>query len=206
MMIDVYSWGTPNGHKVHIMLEECELAYALYPVDISVGEQFSEAFSVLNPNHKIPVIVDHEGPDGEPITVFESGAILIYLAEKTGKFLPKGSGRYDVLQWLMFQMGSVGPMFGQAGHFIRFAPEKVPYGIKRYSEEVQRLCQVMNTHLMARPYMAGGQYTIADIAIFPWVRSLELIGISLENYPYLKDWFNSIEIRPAVQKGLQCFD
>lgn len=205
-MIDVYSWGTPNGHKVHIMLEECELAYTPHPVDISAGEQFSEVFSALNPNHKIPVIVDHEGPDGVPTTVFESGAILIYLAEKTGKFLPKGSGRYDVLQWLMFQMGSVGPMFGQAGHFIRFAPEKIPYGIKRYSEEVQRLCQVMNTHLMATPYMAGGQYTIADIAIFPWVRSLELIGISLENYPYLKDWFNSIEGRPAVQKGLQCFD
>src|SRR6187399_612027 len=166
--IDVYSWPTPNGHKVHIMLEECGLPYRAIPVNIGAGEQFRPEFLAISPNNKIPAIVDPDGPDGKPISLFESGAILLYLAAKTGRFLPAGLGaRYQTLEWLMFQMGSVGPMLGQTHHFRLYAPEKIPYAIDRYSNEAKRLYGVMNRRLESRKYIATDEYTIADIAIFP---------------------------------------
>ena len=203
-MIEVYSWATPNGHKVHIMLEECGLPYAVHAVDIGEGEQFEPEFLKISPNNKIPAIVDPDGPDGEPISVFESGAILIYLAAKTGRFLPADlRGRYRTLEWLMFQMGSVGPMLGQAHHFRLYAPEKLPYAIDRYSNEAKRLYGVMNKRLESRQYIATDEYTIADIAIFPWLRSWQNQGIDWADYPLLKDWFDRIAARPAVQRGVQ---
>lgn len=203
-MIDVYTWPTPNGHKIHIMLEECGLPYKVHPVDIRKDEQFKPDFLAISPNNKIPAIVDQDGPDGKPISVFESGAILIYLAEKTGKFLPKDvRGRTSVLEWLMFQMASVGPMLGQAHHFRVFAPEKVPYAIERYTQEAKRLYRVMDKRLMTCAYMAGAQYSIADIAIFPWLRSWEKQGVDWSKYPYVKNWYDTIGARPAVQRGVQ---
>jgi GST-like protein len=203
-MIEVYSWATPNGHKVHIMLEECGLPYRVHAVDIGAGEQFDPAFLAISPNNKIPAIVDSEGPDGQPISLFESGAILLYLAGKTGRFLPADTrGKYGVLQWLMFQMGGVGPMLGQAHHFRIYAPEKIPYAIDRYTNEAQRLYGVMNRQIAKHRYIAGPEYSIADIAIFPWLRSWKNQGIDWNDYPHLKGWFDEIAARPAVVRGVE---
>jgi GSH-dependent disulfide-bond oxidoreductase len=202
-MIEVYSWATPNGHKVHIMLEECALPYKLVAVDIGVGDQFSPEFLAISPNNKIPAIVDPNGPAGNRISLFESGAILLYLAGKTGRFLPADThGKYNVLQWLMFQMGNVGPMLGQAHHFRVYAPEKIAYAIDRYSNEAKRLYRVMNDQLAKSRYIAGAEYTIADIAIFPWLRSWRNQGIEWSDFPHLKGWFDEIAARPAVMRGV----
>jgi len=203
-MIEVYSWATPNGHKVHIMLEECGLPYRVHAVDIGAGDQFDPAFLAISPNNKIPAIVDSDGPDGQPISLFESGAILLYLAAKTGRFLPDDTrGRYDTLQWLMFQMGGVGPMLGQAHHFRLYAPQKIDYAIERYSNEARRLYSVMDRQLAHTTYIAGAHYTIADIAIFPWLRSWKNQGINWDDHPHLKGWFDEIAARPAVQRGVE---
>ncbi len=203
-MIEVYSWPTPNGHKVHIMLEECGLAYRVHPVDIGAGDQFAPAFLAISPNNKIPALTDSDGPDGQPISLFESGAILLYLAGKTGKLLPADvRGKYEVLQWLMFQMGGVGPMLGQAHHFRIYAPEKLPYAIERYSNEAKRLYGVINKRLAHSTYVGGHEYSIADIAIFPWLRSWKNQGVEMSDYPHLKGWFDEIAKRPAVQRGLE---
>lgn len=206
-MIDVYSWPTPNGHKVHIMLEECGLRlgrdWQVHPIDIAKGEQFDPAFLKISPNNKIPALVDPQGPDGKPISLFESGAILLYLAGKTGKFLPRSDrDRFKMLEWLMFQMGGVGPMLGQAHHFRIYAPEKIEYAINRYTNEARRLYGVMDRQLQNQPFIAGRQYTVADIAIFPWLRSWQNQGIDWADYPRLKDWFDRIAARPAVQRGV----
>ncbi len=204
-MIDVYTWPTPNGHKVHIMLEETGLPYKVRPVNIRSGEQFQPEFLKISPNNKIPAIVDSEGPDGKPISLFESGAILIYLAGKTGRFLPKGDrDKYVALQWLMFQMGSVGPMMGQANHFrSNAAPERVEYAINRYTNEVKRLHGVMERRLSEAHWFAGAEYGIADIAIYPWLRSSERNGINWTDFPRVKAWFDKISARPAVQRALK---
>lgn len=203
-MIEVYSWATPNGHKVHIMLEECGLPYRVQAVDIGAGAQFEPEFLAISPNNKIPAIVDPEGPDGEPISLFESGAILLYLAGKTGKFLPAGvRGRYETLQWLMFQMGGIGPLLGQAHHFRIYAPQKIPYAIERYTNEAARLYGVLNRRLAKAKYVAGNEYTIADIAIFPWLRSWKNQGMTWADFPHLKGWFDEIAARPAVKRGVE---
>ena len=203
-MIEVYSWPTPNGHKVHVMLEECGLKYRTHPVNIGQGEQFAPEFLAISPNNKIPAITDPDGPDGQPISLFESGAILLYLAGKTGRFLPQAtSAKYEVLQWLMFQMGGVGPMLGQAHHFRIYAPEKVPYAIERYTNEAKRLYGVMDKRLAQSCYLGGAEYSIADIAIFPWLRSWQNQGIDWQHYPHLRAWFDEIGARPAVQRGVQ---
>jgi len=201
-MIDLYTWTTPNGRKASVMLEECGLPYTVHKIDIGKGDQFTPAFLAVNPNGKIPAIVDKDGPGGKPISVFESGAILIYLAEKTGRFMPADPrGRYAVLQWLMFQMGGVGPMFGQAHHFIRFAPEKVPYGIERYSKETRRLYGVLDKRLGEAPFLAG-EYSIADMATVPWVNRHEYHEVKLEDFPNVKRWHDALMARPAVAKGM----
>jgi GST-like protein len=203
-MIEVYSWATPNGHKVHIMLEECGLAYRVIPVNIGAGDQFEPEFLAISPNNKIPAIVDPEGPDGAPISIFESGAILLYLAGKTGRFLPSDvRGKYKALEWLMFQMGSIGPMLGQAHHFRIYAPEKLGYAIDRYSNEARRLYGVLDKRLANSKYVAGPEYGIADIAIFPWLRSWKNQGIDWNEFPHLKGWFDEIGARPAVQRGVE---
>ena len=203
-MIEVYSWATPNGHKVHIMLEECGLPYRVHGIDIGAGDQFKPEFLAISPNNKIPAIVDPEGPDGEPISLFESGAILLYLAAKTGKFLPTDTrGKFQVLEWLMFQMGGVGPMLGQTHHFRIYAPEKIPYAIERYSNEAKRLYGVMNKRLGKSKYLGGKSYSIADIAVFPWLRSWKNQGIDWADFPHLKGWFDEIAARPAVQRGVE---
>ena len=203
-MIEVYSWPTPNGHKVHIMLEECGLAYRAHPVNIGAGDQFKPEFLAISPNNKIPAITDPDGPEGKPISLFESGAILLYLAGKTGKFLPQSvTARYEVLQWLMFQMGGVGPMLGQAHHFRIYAPEKIDYAINRYTNEAKRLYGVMDKRLAKSKYIGGPEYSIADIAIFPWLRSWKNQGIDWADYPHLKGWFDEIAARPAVQRGVE---
>ena len=203
-MIEVYSWATPNGHKIHIMLEECGLAYRAIPVDIGAGDQFKAEFLTISPNNKIPAIVDPDGPDGKPISLFESGAILLYLAAKTGRFLPQDlRGKYRTMEWLMFQMGSVGPMLGQAHHFRLYAPEKLPYAVDRYSNEARRLYQVIDRRLEKSRFIAGDEYTIADIAIFPWLRSWKNQGIDIDDHPSLKAWFDGIAARPAVERGVQ---
>jgi GST-like protein len=202
--IDVFSWPTPNGHKVHIMLEECGLPYQAIPVNIGAGEQFRPEFLKISPNNKIPAIVDPEGPDGQPISLFESGAILVYLAGKTGRFLPAGDReRFEVLQWLMFQMGGVGPMLGQAHHFRMYAPERIPYAIDRYTNEARRLYGVIDKRLSQSEWLGGPEYSIADIATFPWLRSWQNQGVVIEDYPHLKRWFDSIAQRPAVQRGVK---
>ena len=202
-MIDVYSWATPNGHKVHIMLEECGLAYRAIPVDIGAGDQFKPDFLAISPNNKIPAIIDPAGPDGKPISMFESGAILLYLAAKTGKFLPAGDrARYRVLEWLMFQMGSVGPMLGQTHHFRMYAPEKLEYAVDRYSNEAKRLYGVIDRRLAQSAWLGGDEYSIADIATFPWLRSWERQGIVLAEFPNVQAWFEKIAARPAVQRGV----
>ncbi|MCK6433219.1 MAG: glutathione S-transferase N-terminal domain-containing protein [Burkholderiaceae bacterium] len=203
-MIEVYSWATPNGHKVHIMLEECDLPYRLHPVDIGAGEQFAPEFLALSPNNKIPAIVDPEGPDGQPMRMFESGAILLYLAGKTGRLLPSSvAGKYEVLQWLMFQMASVGPMLGQAHHFRVYAPEKITYAIDRYTNEARRLYGVIDKRLARSRYLGGPDYSVADIAVFPWLRSWKNQGIDWDDYPHLKGWFDEMSARPAVQRGVE---
>ena len=203
MTIEVYSWAMPNGHKVHIMLEECGLPYRVHAVHIGAGDQFKPEFLAISPNNKIPAIVDSDGPDGEPISLFESGAILIYLAAKTGRFLPQDvRGKYVALQWLMFQMGGVGPMFGQAHHFRLYAPQKIDYAIDRYTNETKRLYSVLDRRLAEVPYLAG-EYSIADIATFPWTRSYANQGVDLAEYPNVKRWFDAIAARPAVQRGVQ---
>jgi GST-like protein len=202
--IDVYSWPTPNGHKVHIMLEECGLPYQAIPVNIGAGEQFRPEFLEISPNNKIPAMVDPEGPDGRPISLFESGAILVYLASKTGRFLPRGDRqKFEVLQWLMFQMGGVGPMLGQAHHFRMYAPEKIPYAIDRYTNEARRLYGVIDKRLARSEWLGGAEYSIADIATFPWLRSWQNQGVVIEEYPHLKRWFDTIAERPAVQRGVK---
>ena len=204
-MIDVYSWPTPNGHKVHIMLEECRLPYRVHAVDIGKGEQFAPEFLAISPNNKIPAIVDPQGPDGQPISVFESGAILLYLAGKSGHLLPSDvRGRYEVLQWLMFQMGSVGPMLGQAHHFRIYAPQPIGYAIERYTNEARRLYGVMDRRVEhTGAWIGGAEYSIADIAIYPWLRSWQNQGIDWTDYPALKHWFERVGARPAVQRGVR---
>ncbi|HEX6829575.1 MAG TPA: glutathione S-transferase N-terminal domain-containing protein [Burkholderiales bacterium] len=202
-MIDLYTWSTPNGRKVSVMLEETGLPYSVRPVDIGKGEQFTPEYVAVCPNSKIPAIVDSDGPGGGPFALFESGAILIYLAEKTGRFFPQEPrARYMTLQWLMFQMGGVGPFFGQAHHFMRFAKEQVPYAIERYGKETRRLYGVMDRQLAANAYLAGPDYTIADIATFPWVARHEWHQVDLAEFPSVKRWFDAIGARPAVQRGM----
>ena len=202
-MIEVWSWATPNGHKVHIMLEEVGLPYKVVPVDIGAGDQFKPEFLAITPNHRIPAIVDPEGPGGEPLHLFESAAILIYLGEKTGQLIPADPHtRLICLQWLMFQMGGVGPMFGQYNHFANYAPEKLPYAIERYTNEVKRLHRVLDKRLGEAAYLAGPDYSIADIATFPWIRGADRRGIDLAEYPNVKRWHDAIAARPAVQRGV----
>jgi GST-like protein len=203
-MIELYSWKTSNGRKASIMLEELGLPYNVHPINIGQGDQFKPEFLAISPNNRIPAIVDPEGPDGAPISLFESGAILIYLANKTGRFLPGDPIRhYDVMQWLMFQMGNVGPMFGQVHHFKRSAPEPVPYAIERYDREARRLYGVMDKRLDNHRYLAGDDYTIADIATYPWAARYEWQQIDLAAFPNVKRWFDELSARPAVQRGLE---
>jgi GSH-dependent disulfide-bond oxidoreductase len=197
-MIDLYTFGTPNGRKASIMLEEVDLPYTVHKIDITKGDQFTPAFIDINPNSKIPAIVDREAG----ITIFESGAILIYLAELTGKLLPTASmPRFQVLEWLMFQMGGVGPMLGQYNHFNRFAPEKIDYAIARYRTETLRIFSVLDHQLSDREFICG-DYSIADIATFPWIASYEFMGLTLEQHPHLKRWVETVQQRPAVQRGM----
>jgi GST-like protein len=202
-MIDLYSWPTPNGHKVHIMLEETGLAYTVHPINIQKGDQFQPEFLKISPNNRIPAIVDQDGPGGKPYSLFESGAILIYLAEKTGKFLPtEPTAKYDTLQWLMWQMGGIGPMFGQAHHFRGYAPVEIPYAVDRYTKEAGRLYGILDKRLGESAYLAGPDYTIADIATFPWTRSIDRQGHSLDDFPNVKRWSDAINARPGVAKGV----
>ena len=202
-MIDLYTWGTPNGRKVSVMLEEVGLPYRVHAIDIGKGEQFAPDFLAISPNNKIPAMVDDDGPGGKPLSMFESGAMLLYLARKTGRFLPADEvGHFQVMQWLMFQMGGVGPMFGQAHHFRRFAKEDVPYARDRYTEETRRLYGVMDGRLGRSAYLANDDYSIADIATFPWVARYEWHGIEFEaDYPHVWRWYRTIEARPAVKRG-----
>jgi GST-like protein len=201
-VIDLYTWTTPNGRKVSIMLEELQLPYRVHAINIGKDDQFKPDFIKINPNSKIPAIVDPEGPDGKPYSMMESGAILIYLADKTGKLLAKsGRARYTALQWLMFQMGGVGPMFGQTHHFLRAAKEQVPYAIERYGKETRRLYSVLDGHLKDNDYLAG-DYSIADVATYPWVARHEWHKVELADFPAVKRWFDAISARPAVKKGM----
>jgi GSH-dependent disulfide-bond oxidoreductase len=200
-MIELYTWSTPNGRKVSIMLEECGLAYNVHKINIGTNtEQFTPDYLKINPNGKIPSIVDPDGSEGKPIAMMESGAILIYLAEKTGKLFPKNT-RYEVLQWLMFQMGGVGPMFGQAHHFMRAKKDEIPYGTERYGNEAKRLYGVMDKHLSKNDFFAK-DYSIADIAIYPWVARFEWHRVDLAQFPNVKRWFDALGKRPAVVKGM----
>ena len=203
MTIELYTFGTPNGRKVSIALEELELPYNVHSINITRDEQFDPDFLKISPNNKIPAIVDPDGPDGAPISLFESGAILIYLAEKTGKLIPPDlRSRFVMLQWLMFQMGNYGPMLGQAHHFRRFAPEKIPYAVDRYTNETRRLYGVLDKRLGEAAYMAGQDYGIADIATYPWAARHEWQGIELIEFPNVLRWYEAISARPAVQKGM----
>ena len=202
-MIELYTWTTPNGRKVSIMLEELALPYRVHPINIGKGEQFAPEYVRINPNSKIPSIVDAEGPDGGPITMMESGAILIYLAGKTGKLMPASvRDRMVALQWLMFQMGGVGPIFGQVHHYLRSAKEQVPYAIERYMKETRRLYGVLNDRLKDNEYLADG-YSVADIATYPWVARYEWHKTDLNDFPHVKRWFDAISARPAVQRGMK---
>ncbi len=202
-MIELYTWPTPNGHKVHIMLEECGLEYNVHPINILEGDQFDPEFLKISPNNKMPAIVDPDGPEGKPYSLFESGAILMYLAEKTGRFMPQDvAGRYLVIQWLMFQMGGIGPMCGQAHHFRQYAPEQIEYAIDRYTNEVGRLYNVLDRRLAEVEYVAV-DYSIADMALWPWIRPYERQGQDLADFPNLARWFKEIEKRPAVQRGVE---
>jgi len=204
-MIDLYYWPTPNGWKISIMLEECGLPYRMVPVNIGKGEQFTPQFLAISPNNRMPAIVDQAPDDGgAPISVFESGAILIYLAEKTGRFMPtEPRARMQVLQWLMWQMGGLGPMAGQNGHFLLYAPEKVPYAIDRYGKEVNRLYGVLDAQLgRTGAFVAGADYSIADMAIFPWVRTHKAQQVPLEDFPNIQRWYNALFERAATKRGL----
>ncbi len=202
-MIDLYTWPTPNGHKVHIMLEEVGFEYNVIPIDINAGDQFDPEFLKISPNNKMPAMVDPDGPGGTPYSLFESGAMLIYLAEKCGRFMPQETrARFDVLKWLMFQMGHIGPMLGQAHHFRAYAPEPIPYAIERYTNEAARLYKVLDLRLGEAAYLAGGDYTIADMAVFPWLRSHERQGQDLADFANVERWFETIAARPAVERGV----
>lgn len=205
-MIDLYTWPTPNGHKVHIMLEETGTPYRVIPVDIGVGDQFKPEFLKISPNNKMPAMVDPDGPEGngKPFALAESGAILFYLASKTGRFLPKDlRKRWQVMQWTMFQMGHIGPMLGQAHHFLGYAPEKIDYAMNRYKNEANRLYGVLERRLRESEYVACEEYTIADMAIMPWLRAPERQGVNIDEYPRVKRWRDAIAGRPAVQRALQ---
>lgn len=203
-MIDLYTWTTPNGHKVHIMLEEIGAEYTAHPIHIGKGDQFGEDFLKISPNNKIPAIVDQDGPNGKPYSLFESGAILMYLADKADRLLPRDPvKRFDAIQWLMFQMGSVGPMLGQAHHFNKYAPEKIEYAVKRYENEANRLYGVMDRRLSQTQFLAGNDYSIADIATWPWLRSAETQGVNIDDYPNVRRWFEMVGDRENVQAGLQ---
>ena len=203
-MIDLYTFGTPNGRKASIMLEEIGLSYRVHVIDIGKGDQFDSAFVAINPNSKIPAIVDPDGPDGQPMTIFESGAILIYLAEKTSSPLwpTAAQTRYTVLQWLMFQVGGVGPMFGQANHFLKFAKVEDPYGKERYHTETKRLYGVLDRRLADGPYLAGDAYSIADVATFPWTARHDFHQVDLDDYRNVRRWYDAIATRPAVARGM----
>src|ERR1700741_1565810 len=201
-MIELYTWGTPNGRKVSVMLEECGLAYNVHRINIGAGEQFAPNYVAINPNGKIPSIVDPDGPDGKPIAMMEAGAVLVYLAGKIGKFRPLSArGKDDALQWLMFQMGGVGPMFGQAHHFMRAKKDEIPYGSERYGNEAKRLYAVMDKRLAEKNHFAG-EYSIADIAIYPWVARHEWHRVDLAGFPNVKRWYDAVGARPAVVKGM----
>ncbi|WP_423821031.1 glutathione binding-like protein [Salinisphaera sp. SPP-AMP-43] len=203
-MIDLYTWSTPNGHKVHIMLEEIGADYVVHPIHIGQGDQFDADFLKISPNNKIPAIVDQDGPNGKPYAVFESGAILMYLADKIDRLLPKDPvKRYDAIQWLMFQMGSIGPMLGQAHHFNKYAPQAIEYAQKRYENEANRLYGVMDRRLGQTRFLAGNDYSIADIATWPWLRSATTQGVNIDDYPNVRRWFEQIGERDNVRAGLQ---
>lgn len=207
-MITLYTWATPNGKKISILLEELGLPYKAVPVDIGAGDQFKPEFLAISPNNKIPALVDSDGPDGQPIALFESGAIMVYLAGKTGQFLGETDrDRFEVLQWLMFQMGGLGPMLGQAHHFRLYAPEPIEYAINRYTKEAHRLYGVLETRLASQSsgFLAADAYTIADMACWPWTASHKNQGVALEDYPHVKDWYERIAARPAVQAGIALF-
>ena len=202
-MIDLYTWKTSNGRKATIMLEECGLEYVLHPVNIGEGDQFKPEFVAINPNSKIPAMIDQDGPGGKPYTVIESGAMLMYLAEKTGKFMPEEmAARYEVIQWLMFQMGGIGPIFGQVHHFKRAAKESVPYAIERYMTECLRLYGVLNTRLDGREYLAG-DVSIADFATLPWVFRHTWQEVDLDDFPNVKRWYDTLMARPALARGME---
>jgi GST-like protein len=206
-MIELYSWTTPNGHKIHIMLEETGLPYRVHKINLGAKEQTRPEYLKINPNGKIPAIVDTDGPDGKPLAIFESAAILVHLAQKSGKFLPtEPRARYATLEWLMFQIANIGPMYGQAFHFRSVAPERVPYAIDRYTNEVGRLLGVMDKRLFEQPYLAGAEYTIADIASWTWVRNSHSFGFNMENYPNVQRWVSTIAERPAVRRGLKALE
>ena len=201
-MIDFYYWPTPNGWKVSIMLEECDLPFNVIPVNIGRGDQFRPEFLAISPNNRMPAIVDHQAPDG-PVSIFESGAILIYLAEKTGRFFPQElHARFDVLQWLFWQVGGLGPMAGQLSHFVNYAPEQIEYALDRYGDEYNRLLGVMDRRLADRLFLAG-DYSIADMASWPWVRAHERLKQPLDGFPNLQRWFDTIAERPAVGRGFE---
>ncbi|MBY8945663.1 glutathione S-transferase N-terminal domain-containing protein [Pseudomonas sp. SH10-3B] len=204
-MIDLYYWTTPNGHKVSLFLEEAGLPYNVHPINIGQGDQFKPDFLKIAPNNRIPAIVDQNPSDGgAPISLFESGAILLYLAEKTGQFIPKDlRGRQEALQWLFWQMGGLGPMAGQNHHFSQFAPEKIPYAIKRYVDETARLYGVLDRRLADRAFVAGEDYSIADMAIYPWIVSHKWQSQRLEDFPHIQRWFNSIKERPATVRAYE---
>jgi GST-like protein len=203
-MIELYTWPTPNGHKIHIMLEETGLKYNVHAVDIGKGEQFEAKFLEISPNNKIPAMIDTEGPGGKPLALAESGAMLFYLASKTGKFLPRDlAGRWRVMQWVMTQMGHVGPMLGQAHHFLQYAPEKIEYAMNRYRNEAKRLYGVLDRQLKTSEFLACDEYTIADIATMPWLRAPERQGVDIEEYPHVKRWRDRIAERPAVKRAVE---
>jgi GSH-dependent disulfide-bond oxidoreductase len=203
-MIELYTWPTPNGHKIHIMLEETGLKYHVIPVDIGKGEQFEAKFLEISPNNKIPAMIDTDGPGGKPLALAESGAMLFYLASKTGKFLPRDlADRWRVMQWVMTQMGHVGPMLGQAHHFLQYAPEKIEYAMNRYRNEAKRLYGVLDRQLKTSEFLACDEYTIADMATMPWLRAPERQGVDIEEYPHLKRWRDKIAARPAVKRAVE---
>jgi GST-like protein len=202
-VIDLYTWNTSNGKKPQIFLEEAGAKYNTHPININKDEQFTPEFIKINPNSKIPAIRDSEGPGGKPFTLFESGAILMYLGEKFGKFYPTDAAkRWETVQWLMFQMGGIGPMFGQAHHFRRTAKEKIPYAIERYTTETRRLWGVLDARLKNNEWLAAGEYTIADMAVYPWCQRYDWQGVSLDEFPNAKRWFLAIDERPAVKRGV----
>ena len=201
--IDLYTWTTPNGRKASIALEELGLDYKVHPIDIGKGDQHQPAFLAISPNNRIPAIVDPDGPDGGPISVFESGAIVLYLAEKTGRLMPADPrARVKAMEWIMWQMGGFGPMLGQAHHFRRFAKEQIPYAVERYTSETKRLYKVLNGRLAEAPYLAGEDYSMADVITYPWAARHEWHGVDLADFPDVQRWFGALSERPAVQRGM----